>query len=111
MAVIIRNPREIRIQEQGARGVKEALLAGPASGSNRFTVRRITLAPDGCTARTSFDRAVVYLVLSGRISLSHDNGELDLLSPGDSAILRSEEVHHLHNIDKFQAHIVKVASQ
>jgi hypothetical protein len=32
MAAITRNPRESRVQEKGARGIKEALLAGPASG-------------------------------------------------------------------------------
>ncbi len=111
MAVVTRNPRETRISEKGSRGVKEALLAGPASGSNRFTVRRISLDPDGCTARTSFDRATVYYVLQGRITLSHQDGELDLLSPGDTAVLHSEEVHHLHNIDKLEAVILKVASQ
>lgn len=111
MAVITRNPREIRLSEKGARGIKEALLAGPASGSNRFTVRRISLDPDGCTARTGFDRTTVYYVLQGRITLSHHEGELDLLSPGNTATVHSNEVHHLHNIDKTKAVIIKVASQ
>ncbi|MCK5133760.1 MAG: AraC family ligand binding domain-containing protein [Candidatus Sabulitectum sp.] len=111
MAVVIRNPRETRIKESGAHGTSEALLAGPASGSNRFIIRRITLNPDGCTARVSFDRTVVYFVHKGRVTLSHDAGELDLLSPGDTAVIHPDELHHLHNIDKLKAVIIRVASQ
>ncbi len=111
MAVITRTPREKRIKESGARGIKEALLTGPASGSNRFTVKKIVLDPDGCTARTSFDRTVFYFIHNGRISISHDNGELDLLSPGDTATVHADEIHHLHNVDKLKAVVIIVAPQ
>ena len=111
MAVITSNPRENRIEEKGSRGIREAILAGPASGSNRFTVRRISLEPDGCTARGSFDRTVVYFVHKGRVTLSHSSGELDLLSPGDTATVHADEVHHLHNIDSSKAVLIKVAPQ
>jgi len=111
MALITRTSRGIRIQQTGARGIREALLAGPASGSNRFTVRKIFLEADGCTARNSFDRTTVYFVHKGRISMSHGSGELDLLSPGDSVTVNPDELHHLHNIDKMKAVVIKVASQ
>ncbi|MCK5786679.1 MAG: hypothetical protein KAH54_08995 [Candidatus Sabulitectum sp.] len=111
MAVVVKNPRETRIQEKGCRGIREAILAGPASGSNRFTVRKISLEPDGCTARGSSDRAVVYFVHKGRVTLSHSRGELDLLSPGNTATVHADEVHHLHNIDNSNAVVVKVAPQ
>ena len=111
MAEITRNPRETVIQETGARDISEALLAGPASGSNRFTLKRISLKPNGCTARTTCDRATVYFIHQGRVTLSHHEGELDLLSPGDAAVIHPEEIHHFHNIDKLKAVIIKVASQ
>ncbi len=111
MGVITRTPREKRIKESGARGIKEALLTGPASGSNRFSVRKIVLEPDGCTARTSFDRTVFYFIHEGRVSISHDNGELDLLLPGNTATIHPDEIHHLHNVDKLIAVVIKVASQ
>lgn len=111
MGVIIRTPREKRIKESGTRGVKEAILTGPATGSNRFSVKRIVLDPDGCTSRSSFDRTVFYFVHKGRVSISHDNGELDLLMPGNTATIHPEEVHHLHNVDKLMAVVIKVASQ
>jgi len=111
MAAITRNPRESHIQEKGARGIKEALLAGPASGCNRFTVRRIVLQPDGCTARSCFTQAVVYFVHSGMVTLSHAGGDLDLLAEGNTAIIHPDEVHHLHNTGSSTAVVVKVASQ
>ncbi len=111
MAVITRNPKETRIVEKGARGTREALLAGPASGCNRFTVRKISIDPDGCTARRSFDRPTVYFIQDGRVTLSHNDGELDLLFPGDTVVVSADEIHHLHNIDKTKVQIVKVASQ
>ena len=111
LAIISRNPKETRIVEKGARGTREALLAGPASGCNRYTVRRITIDPDGCTARSSFDRPVVYFIHEGRVTLSHNDGDLDLLFPGDTVVVPADEIHHLHNIDKTKVKIVKVASQ
>ncbi|MCD4707682.1 MAG: hypothetical protein K8S62_08070 [Candidatus Sabulitectum sp.] len=111
MAVITRNPREILIREKGGRETKEALLAGPAAGCNRFTIRRISLGPDGCTARTSFDRTTAYFIHRGRVALSHHDGELDLLSPGDTVIVHPDEAHHLHNIDKTEVVLIKVAPQ
>ena len=111
MAVITRTPRESRIKERGAHGIKEALLTGPASGSNRFSAKKIILDPDGCTARTSFDRTVFYFIHEGRISISHDNGELDLLLPGYTATVHADEIHHLHNVDNLKAVVIKVAPQ
>ncbi len=111
MALITRTSQGKRIQQTGARGIREALLAGPASGSNRFTVRKIFLEPDGCTARASFDRTAVYFIHQGRISISHGSGELDLLAPGDAVTINPDEMHHLHNIDKMIAVVIKVVSQ
>jgi quercetin dioxygenase-like cupin family protein len=111
MAVITRNPRGTRISEAGARGIKEALLAGPASGSNKFTVRRITIEPGGLTARTSFSQTTVYFVFQGRVALSHQGDELDMLKQGDTAIVHPGEIHHLHNIENTKSIVIKVASQ
>jgi quercetin dioxygenase-like cupin family protein len=111
MAAITRNPRESRVQEKGARGIKEALLAGPASGCNRFTLRKIVLEPDGCTARTCFNQITVYFIHSGCVTLSHSEGDLDLLSEGNTAVVHKDEVHHLHNTGSTTASIIKVAPQ
>jgi len=98
MAVIIRAPRETRIIEPEARGVKEALLAGPAFGCNRFTLRRITIAREGRTARKHSPGGVVYFIHSGTVTLSHENGGLDTLEAGDSAVVHKDEVHHIQNV-------------
>lgn len=111
MATITRNPRNARVQERGSRGTKEALLAGPGTGCNRFTVRRILLEPDGRTARTAGNREIVYVVQRGSITLSHLEGELDLLSAGDSVTVHPGELHHLHNVSKSVTEVLKVASQ
>lgn len=111
MAVINRNHKDTRIVDTRTRGTGEALLAGPAYGSNKFTVRRISLMADGFTARVAHTAATVYFVHQGSIALSHHEGELDILSPGDTAIVHPDEIHHLHNIGKTRAQVIKVASQ
>ena len=111
MAVVTRSARDTRISEKGSRGIKEALLAGPASGSNKFTVRRITLEPGGITARTSFSQTAVYFVFRGRVALSHQGDELDMLKQGNTAIVHPGEIHHLHNIEDTKSIVIKVASQ
>jgi mannose-6-phosphate isomerase-like protein (cupin superfamily) len=111
MAVITRNPGNTHIVEAGARGIKEALLAGPASGSNKFTVRKIVIEPDGCTARTSFKSATVYIVFQGRVTMSHQDGELDVLSNGDTVVVHPDEMHHMHNMGMLKTTVLKIASQ
>ena len=111
MAVIVKNPRETRLKQAEARGISEAMLAGPASGCNRFTVRRITIAVDGRTARTSFDHGAVYILHTGKVALSHGEGELDHLSPGETAVVHSEELHHLLNIHTSPSVIMAVVAQ
>ena len=111
MAVITRRARDSRISEKGSQGTKEALLAGPASGSNKFTVRRITIEPGGHTARTGFDLATVYFVYQGRVAPSHSGDDLDLLHQGDTAIVHPGEMHHLHNTGGSRSIVIKVASQ
>ncbi len=111
MAVMTRGAKNTRISEKGSRGVKEAILAGPASGSNKFTVRRITLEPGGRTARKSSSQTEVYFVYKGRVALSHSEDELDMLLQGDSAVVHPDEIHHLHNTGNAKSVVIKVASQ
>ncbi len=111
MAVVVKNPRESRVQQSGAAGLREALLAGPASGCSRFTVRRITLAPGGRTARNAWKGSVFYFLHSGRAALSHGEGELDHLSPGGAAVVHGEELHHFQNIGDVPAVILAVIPQ
>jgi len=111
MAVIARSVKDTRIVEKGSRGIKEAILAGPASGSNKFTVRRITIEPDGRTARISSSRTEVYFVYQGRVALSHSGDELDILLQGDTAVVHPGEIHHLHNTGNAKSIVIKVASQ
>ena len=97
MAVITKKPRERLIAQSGARGTREALLAGPSSGCNRFTVKRLSLDTDGITARLTEKAGAVYFVHSGGVTLSHGEGELDVLEAGDTAVAHPGEVHRLHS--------------
>ncbi len=111
MASITKRPVESRIEQNGARGISESILAGPGSGSNKFTLRRIKIKPDGCTARVDSPMSIVYFIQKGKVTLSHDSGELDQLIAGDTATLLPYEIHHFHNINRITAEIIKVASQ
>jgi len=111
LAVIVKRPRETRVNQAESRGLAEAVLAGPGSGCNRFTVRRITLALNGRTARTSFHQGVVYFIHRGKVALSHGEGELDHLSPGETAIVHPDELHHLQNIHTSQSCIIAAVAQ
>lgn len=107
----MKNPRENRVVHAGARGLFEAVLAGPAAGCNRFTLRRIVLAEEGRTARFSPEQALVYFVHSGKAALSHGEGQLDHISPGDTAVIHSGESHHLMNIHPGKTVLLSVVSQ
>ena len=111
MAVLVKNPKETRIQQVGARGITEAVLAGPGSGCNRFTVRRIKLAVEGRTSRTSPDLGIVYFIQSGKVALSHGEGDLDHLSEGDTAVIHPEEKHHLQNLHSSFSTVLAVVPQ
>lgn len=111
MAVIVKHPREVRIEQAEARGLTEAVLAGPASGCNRFSIRRITIKTDGRTARTLPERGLVYFVHSGSVTLSHGQGELDHLEAGEAAVVHPGEAHHLQNIHSSSSIILAVVPQ
>lgn len=111
LAVVVKKPRESRVQQSGASGLREALLAGPASGCSRFTVRRITLAPGGRTARNAWKGPVFYFLHIGRAALSHGEGELDHLAPGEAAVVHGDELHHFQNIGDIPAVILAVMPQ
>lgn len=111
MAVITRKPRERLIARSGAKGTREALLAGPASGCNRFTVKRLTLDADGITARLSEGAGAVYFLHSGAVTMSHGSGELDVLEAGDTAVVHPGEVHRLHNTHGGKSTVLVVTPQ
>lgn len=100
-----------RVKQFGARGLSESLLAGPASGCNRFTVRSLLLEPDGRTAAVSHNSSVFYHIVEGKIIIRQDSGELEALKAGDSAIIPEREKHILMNISKKKCSILKVVPQ
>lgn len=111
MAVVVRTPKETRIKQPESTGISEALLAGPAVGCNRFTVRRITIAPGGRTARRHSQGGVTYFVHQGTVTLSHENGGLDTLESGDTAVVHRDEVHHLQNVSGGRSIVLAVYPQ
>lgn len=111
MAVIVKSPRETRVKQAEARGLSEAVLAGPGSGCNRFMVRRINLAADGRTSRSCSQKGTVFFVHTGKVALSHGEGELDHLSAGEAAVIHPGESYHLQNIHFTQSVIIAVVTQ
>ncbi len=111
MAAVVKHGTGKRVKQSGARGLVERLLAGPASGCNSFTVRTLFLEPDGRTAAVRHSAAVFYHVVEGKIVLSQDCGELDILETGDSAIVQEREKHTLMNLSKTKCSVLKVVPQ
>ena len=111
MAVLVKHARNTRVKQSGARGLSEALLTGPALGCSKFTVRRINLDEEGCTAAGSTDKVTFYFILSGKVVLSHQEGELDPMEPGTGAVTHPGERHHLRNIYKGSSTVLAVKEQ
>lgn len=111
MAVVIPHGKGSRVVETGASELRERLLAGPASGCGRFTVRLLSLNPGGHTSGGDQNHAVFYFVAAGKVALSHDSGELDVLSTGDSAIAHAREKHALRNLFESACSVLKVTAQ
>lgn len=111
MATIIQKAKYSSISEKGASGIKEAILAGPATGSNRINLRKIHIEPNGKTSRKAFKQPVIYIILNGKILLFHDNGELDILKEDSVATLQKNEYHYLHNNGNKETLVLMIASQ
>jgi quercetin dioxygenase-like cupin family protein len=111
LAVVVSSVRNTPVRHGDARGLREALIAGPGVGCNRFTVRRITLEPEGSTARTSFKGARVYYIVRGAVLLYHNAGGLDMLEPGSAAVIQPGEVHQLRNNGEKPVEVLEVSSQ
>ena len=111
MATIIKKNRFAQIREKGTKQIREALLAGPATGSNKMTLREIEIEPDGKTAGKAFVSPVIYFILDGKVVLSHNNGELDLLEQNNTVTLQKNEHHYLHNTSKTKTLVLMITSQ
>lgn len=111
MAVIVKHARNSRVEQSGTRGLRESVIAGPAAGCNRFTVKRITLEEDGRTANSLFSRSTVYFIHQGTVALSHEEGGLDHLKTGEAAVLHPDEEHFLKNLSKGKSIILAVTAQ
>lgn len=111
LATIIKKNRLTQIHEKGAKQVKETLLSGPATGSNKLTLRKIEIGPEGKTASKAFNLPVIYFILDGKVVLSHNNDELDLLEQNNTVTLQKNEHHSLHNTSKTKTLVLMITSQ
>lgn len=111
MAVIVKHTRDYRVEQSGTRGLKESLIAGPASGCNKFTVKRLTLDENGRTASTVYARSIVYFIHKGTVALSYEAGGLDPLKTGESAVIHPDEEHFLQNLSQGKSIILAVTAQ
>ena len=108
---LIRKAREIASRRPDGPGWKEArerLLAGPAQGCDRFTVRTLSLGPGGATPRTERPGSRLLQVLLGEVLLMDGDGGLTRLSTGDAAVIRPMERHHLLNESPGPARVLLV---
>ena len=111
MAVIVKHTRDSRVEQSGTRGMRESLIAGPAAGCNKFTMKRITLDENGRTANTLFSRSTVYFIHQGSVALSHENGGLDPLKTGEAAVIHADEEHFLKNLSRGKSIVLAVTAQ
>ena len=111
---LLRRASDIRSRRPDGLGWKEArerLLAGPAQGCNGFTVRIISLKPDGSTPRTERNGTRTVLLLEGEVLLMDGDGALSKLSSGDVAVIRPGERHQLTNQFSTNAVLLQVDDQ
>ena len=111
MATIVVKRRYSQIREKGSKGIREALLSSPATGSNKITLKEIVLEPEGKTAKKSFPNPVIYFILSGKIALMHSGSDIDFLQQSTSITVQKNEYHYLHNTSDIKALVLMVASQ
>lgn len=111
---LIRRASDIRSRRPDGPGWKETrerLLAGPAQGCDGFTVRTISLKPDGSTPRMELKGTRTVLLLEGDILLMDGDGALSKLSSGDVAVIRPGERHQFINQFPAIARMVQVDDQ
>ena len=77
----------------------ESILASQAEGCNRLSVRMLTIAPGGRTARQESPGERVFHVTAGSPVCMDGDGFLHALQPGDTVIVRPHERFHLQNDD------------
>jgi quercetin dioxygenase-like cupin family protein len=82
----------VPVTDAGAQKARIAVLIGPEDGAPNFMMRRIELAPGGCTPHHSHPWEHVVYVLKGEGFLTGEAGELKLKS-GDSVFVKPDEVH------------------
>ena len=93
---LLRRASDIRSRRPDGPGwkeVRERLLVGPAQGCDGFTVRIISLKPDGSTSRMERSGTRMVLLLEGEVLLMDGDGALSKLSTGDVAVIRPGERH------------------
>ncbi len=113
MAVVRRasDRRLRRCEAPGWRGGRQAVLAGQAQGIDGFTVRMVTLGPEGTTPRRGMSGERVLLVLSGEVILMDGDGATSILSSGDAALLSPGERHHVAAASEGGAALLSVEGQ
>lgn len=108
--ITLRRPgmRPVRIVEEGAIGVSEALLADQASGCGRFSTRKIFIAAGGRTARFRPVSGTVVVLLEGTAGAASAEGGIEIMSPGDAVVLAPGEWCRLINHGDDRAVLLKV---
>lgn len=108
--ITLRRPgiRPVRIVEDGASGLSEALVADQASGCGRFSAKKLFIAVGGRTARFRPVSGALVVVLEGTAAAASPDGGVEILSPGDSVILAPGECCRLINHGDDKAVLLKV---
>lgn len=81
---------------EGAPGATMRWLWGKADGAPTFALRLVEVQPGGATLHHSHPYEHEVYVLSGQGRLLGDGGER-ALEPGDTALVRPDEVHQFSN--------------
>lgn len=80
----------------GARGVRMALLCGPADGCPTFAMRKFSVEAGGCTPRHQHDYEHEVYVLAGE-GVVFGNGKEQRVGAGDALYVPANEVHQFRN--------------
>jgi mannose-6-phosphate isomerase-like protein (cupin superfamily) len=100
VTMVLRSVNEIRprhMTEPGYSKVVSKLLAGPAEGCNKITMKLVTIGPGGHTSRDSVGVEKVHFVISGRGEYVDPDGFAREIVPGDVIVIQPWELHHFQN--------------
>jgi len=88
---------DVLIEEEGIKNVKRKILIGPDDGSHNIIMRYFQVLPGGHTPFHSHGYEHVVKIESGSGTVVDENGEENIVSPGQSLLIETNKKHQFKN--------------